>query len=510
MPIIGRVAFKPTSSIKKLQDTLDTDGQKKVFELPAGSRHDPCCCHSRCPYRRGNVSFNDRRFNALEPLCETCLIIISPPSTVRGSISIPPSKSHTMRAILFGALANGTSVIRNYLPAPDTVHMINACKLLGATPVVVGSNLTIEGVNGKIESVEDVIQAGNSGLILRLVSTVAALCPSHTIISGDHSIRHQRPMSHLLEALNQLGVYAVSARGYGFAPLIIRGPLMGGQVTVQGQDSQPITALLIACSFAKGPTEINVINPGEKPWIDLTLSWLSRLGIKCTNENYERYTLAGNSRINAFDYSVPGDWSSAAFPIAAALVTGSELIINNVDMMDPQGDKEIVDTLRKMGALIEFDESTKSLHVRAGGKLKGMIIDMNRFIDAITILSVIACFAEGETHLINASIARQKECDRLHCITTELTKMGAAIIELEDSVIINGGQLHGATVESYGDHRMAMSLAIAGLAAKGSSTLLNVDCVTKTFPNFLESFQALGAEIEAKKLFSNWIVPKDV
>lgn len=404
-----------------------------------------------------------------------------------------------MRAILFGALAKGVSTIRNYLPAPDTTHMINACQLLGAKISVVDEHtLTIEGVNGKIDSVEDVIQSGNSGLILRLISTVAANCPSHVIITGDHSIRHQRPMNHLLEALNQLGVYAISARGDGFASLIIRGPLTGGKVTIQGQDSQPITALLIACSFAKRPTEIHVENPGEKPWIGLTLSWLDRLGIKYTHENFEKYNLEGNSHFNAFDYTVPGDWSSAAFPIAAALVTRSELTINNVDMMDPQGDKELVHALKKMGALIEADENAKTLHIKPGAKLKGCTVNINPFIDAITILSVIACFAEGETHITNASIARQKECDRLHCITTELKKMGADISELEDSLVIRGKPLQGASsLLSYGDHRMAMSLAIAALGAKGSSIVHNVDCVTKTFPNFTESFQALGAKIES-------------
>lgn len=417
------------------------------------------------------------------------------PSAIKGSIVIPASKSHTMRAILFGALANGTSTIRNFLSAPDTNHMINACKLLGAKTAHNGTQLMMEGVDGKVPTVEDVIQSGNSGIILRFISMTAALCSSYVVITGDHSIRHQRPMKKVLDALNQLGAFAVSSRGDGFAPLIIKGPLKGGKVLIDGEDSQPISSLLIACSLAEGPTEILVRNPGEKPWIMLTLHWLDRLGITYTNENFERYTLEGNGHFKAFDYSVPGDWSSAAFPIAAALVTQSSLTIENVDIDDPQGDKEIIFVLQKMGANIEINKNEKKLHITPS-KLKGIVIDVNNFIDAVTILAVIACFAEGETHLINASVARQKECDRLHSISIELTKMGADIAERGDSLVIRGKPLQGADVNSWNDHRMAMSLAVAGLGAQGKTLIENIRCVEKTFPNFAGSFKKLGAMIE--------------
>lgn len=418
------------------------------------------------------------------------------PSSLTGSVSVPTSKSNTMRAILLGALANGKSRIHQYLHAPDTDHMINACKLLGAHVVVNQETIEIEGVNGNIPHAEDVIQAGNSGIILRFMAAIAALSPSHVIITGDHSLRHQRPMRPMLDALTQLGVSAISSRGDGYAPLIIRGPLKGGKATISGEDSQPVSALLIASALAQGSTELTVQNPGEKPWIMLTLSWLDRLGIKYKNENFEKYTIDGNSRFNGFNYTIPGDWSSAAFPIAAALVTNSALVVENIDINDPQGDKDIVHSLIQMGARIETDDRTKTLRVMPGNKLKGTTIDVNPFIDAITILAVIACFAEGETRLINASIARTKECDRLHCIATELNQMGANIIELDESLVIQGRPLRGATLNSYGDHRMAMSLAVAALGAIGNSRVNNVDCVNKTFPKFAEIFQSIGAKIE--------------
>lgn len=415
------------------------------------------------------------------------------PSSVKGTLSVPTSKSQTMRAILFGALGKGKSTIRQILPAPDTTHMIHACKLLGAKIDVSSQDLMIEGVDGQIQQVEDVIQAGNSGIILRFITAIAALSPSYTVITGDHSLRHQRPMDPLLQALTQLGVFAVSSRGDGFAPLIIKGPLRGGKATISGEDSQPVSSLLIACSLAEGSTELTVKNPGEKPWVQLTLSWLDRLGMRYQNHHFEKFSIEGNSRFHGFEYTVPGDWSSAAFPIAAALITHSSLTIENVDMEDPQGDKEILFALREMGA--QFEIEGKKLHIKPS-KLKGIVIDVNPFIDAIPILAVIACFAEGETQLINASIARTKECDRLHCMAIELNKMEAKITESPDSLTIRGHPLSGALLDSHGDHRIALALAVAALAAKGESTIQDVDCVAKTFPNFVQSFQSIGAIIE--------------
>lgn len=415
------------------------------------------------------------------------------PSHLKGSIIVPTSKSQTMRAILFGSLAKGKSKISRYLPAPDTTHMINACRLLGAKIEVTEEGLEIDGVDGKIEKVEDVIQAGNSGIILRFITAISALSPQYTVITGDHSLRHQRPIEPLLNALKELGIFAESSRCDGFAPVIIKGPLKGGKTTIFGEDSQPVSSLLIACSFADESTEITVKNPGEKPWIALTLSWLDRFGMTYTHNNFENYWVKGRCRINGFAYTVPGDWSTALFPIAAALITGSTLSIDNLDKNDPQGDKEVLSVLEKMGAVFEMKENT--LIVKSGSQLTGAVIDVNPFIDAIPILAVIACFAAGETKLINAAIARTKECDRLFCMTLELTKMGADIKEDKDSLIIKGKPLKGATLYSHHDHRIAMSLAVAALGAQGQSTIENVDCVSKTFPNFAESFQSIGASI---------------
>lgn len=419
-------------------------------------------------------------------------------SSLEGTLEIPTSKSHTLRAILFGMMGKGKTIVRKYLQSPDAVAMIEAIKNFGATVDMFPDRLEIEGVSGKLQAADDVVYSGNSGQVLRFIGALAALLPSYTVLTGDHSIRHNRPVKPLLEGLQSLGVFAESMRLDGFAPILIKGPLKGGRATLEGQDSQPVSGLLIASSFAEGPTEIEVRNPGEKPWIDLTLHWFDYLKLPYQNTDYTLYHIPGGGGYEGFDYTVPGDFSSLAFPVAAALVTDSEVTIENVDMEDVQGDKKIIEVLIQMGAKIDIDHEKRTLHVRKGSQLKGMTLDINDFIDAITILAVVGCFAEGTTEIKNAAIARKKECDRIHAIATELKKMGADIEEKEDGLVVRTSTLQGAAVDTYHDHRMVMSLSVAALGAKGETQVMGVECVSKTYPNFAEHFQLLGANLQEK------------
>lgn len=417
-------------------------------------------------------------------------------ATLKGDIGIPSSKSHTLRAILFGSLGHGKTVVHHYLPSTDTQAMIEACRLFGATLHVTPKLMEIKGINGEVRHAEDVINAGNSGIVLRFCAAIAALATHPVVITGDYSIRHHRPMQPLLDGLSQLGASAVSMRGDNYAPVIIQGPIKSGKAIISGEDSQPVSALLIASAFAKGHTELHVRNPGEKPWVALTLNWFDRLGIAYENHAFARYTLSGNAKYEGFEYHVPGDFSSAAFPVAAALVTRSELTIKNIDMNDSQGDKELIRVFQRMGGKIEIDDRNKTMHIKKGSWLSGVTVDINNFVDAITILAVVACFAEGETHIYNAAIAKQKECNRIHCIASELRKMGADIAETEDGLRIKKSPLKGAQVHSYQDHRMAMSLAVAGLGAQGETQISSVECVSKTFPTFIHDFNSIGANIK--------------
>jgi len=233
-------------------------------------------------------------------------------SKIQGSVDIPPSKSQTLRAILFATLAKGKSTIRHYLQSPDTLSMIKACEQLGAHITLTPDHLDVIGVDGQITGADNVIDAGNSGIVLRFISGIASLGNSEVTITGDESICSQRPMQPMLDALNQLNVKATSNKGNGFAPITVNGPITPGKATLNGQDSQPVTALIIASAFSEGPTELQIQNPGEKPWVALTLDWLDRLGIPYENDQYAKYIIPGKSHIEAFDYTVPADLSSNA------------------------------------------------------------------------------------------------------------------------------------------------------------------------------------------------------
>lgn len=420
-------------------------------------------------------------------------------SHLQGEIVAPASKSHTLRAILFASFAHGKTNIHHYLPSTDTKAMIEACRSFGALIRVFPKRLEVHGIGGKVTSTENVIDARNSGIILRFCAAVGALSKHPVVITGDHSIRHQRPILPLLDGLNQLGVSTSTMRGDGYAPIIIQGPLKSGKAVIDGKDSQPVSALLIAAAFADGPITLSVENPGELPWVALTLNWFDKLGIAYEHQDFKQYRIPGNSHYNGFEYHAPGDFSTAAFPIAAALITQSELTIKNLDIKDSQGDKKLISVLQQMGGKIQIDAEKNILRIQKSGPLTGIDVDINGFVDAITILAVVACYAKGKTRIYNAAIARQKECNRLRCISTELKKMGADINETDDGLIIHQSSLKGCEVESYQDHRMAMSLIVAAFGAENETKISSIECISKTYPKFMHEFKALGANIKAHR-----------
>jgi len=396
------------------------------------------------------------------------------PSSLNGSLTLPPSKSHTLRALLFASLAEGACQLENLLESPDVDAMERCLKERGG-------------------------DVGNSGITLRFLTALLAHQKEPVTLTGDASIRTRRTLAPLLAALGKLGVKAQSHQG--FAPVTMQGPLQAGRTEVEGYDSQFVSALLIACSLSEGPTEIVVHNAGEHPWIDLTLSWLDRVGLSYERKGYEWFRLPGAGKVRPFQYCVPGDLSGLAFPIVAALATRSTVKIEGVDLSDPQGDKEIVAILRAMGAEFSSTDSCLTVHP---SKLKGQTFDLNACIDAVPAMAVAACFAEGVTTFTGISGARYKECDRLACSVRELSQMGAHIQETEDGLRIVGSPLRGAEVSSHQDHRMAMALAVAAMGAEGESVVTDTACVHKTFPKFAEKFQSIGATL---CVFSSTVCP---
>jgi len=422
-------------------------------------------------------------------------LIVASSSSLRGSVRIPPNKSQSFRALVMAALAEGTSVIHNPAVSNDWMRGIEALEMFGAAVTPKADRVwEIVGTGGKLQTPDDIIDCGNSGIILRFFTALAACCEGHTVLSGDHSLRHLRLSGPLIDALTALGAWAVSTKGDGHAPLVVRGRLKGGSATIDGMDSQPVSALLLAASLADAPSDITVTRAGEKPWVEMTLDWLRRCGVEFSNTNYERYRVRGRSRWKGFEHTVPLDWSAALYPIVAALVTpDSDVTLPGMDYNDCQGDRMVVEVLREMGAQIDIDGTT----VRArSSELRGRTIDCNDFIDQFMLLAVVGAFAEGETVLTNAEVCRYKECDRIAAMAHALGAMGASVQERTDGLVIRRGPLHGAELDSLDDHRMVMTLTVAALAARGTTRIRGMECVKKTFPNFAEQIRALGGEVQ--------------
>lgn len=422
-------------------------------------------------------------------------LLVNKTDSLRGSVKIPPNKSHSFRALIMAALAEGRSRIRNPAASSDWMRGTEALELFGAKVEPKAGNVwEIQGTGGRLAVPEDVIDCGNSGIILRFFMGVAACCEGYTVLTGDDSLRHLRLCQPLIHALNALGAWAVSTKGDGHAPVVVRGRLKGGQAEIDGIDSQPVSSLLIASALADAPTEITVTRPGEKPWVGVTLDWMKRCGVEFSNENYERFRIRGRSRWQGFDAAIPLDWSAALYPIVAGLLTPrSEVRLPGMDIHDSQGDKLVLDVLRQMGADIQVTD--QAVAVRSS-RLKGMTIDCNDFVDQFMLLAVVGACAEGETSLVNAEVCRYKECDRIKAMHEALRAMGADVTERPDGLVIRGGRLRGANLDSKADHRMVMTMAVAALVADGQTVIRNIECVKKTWAEFVVQMECLGADMD--------------
>jgi 3-phosphoshikimate 1-carboxyvinyltransferase len=411
-------------------------------------------------------------------------------SRLKGEIYVPASKSHTIRAVAMAAMAHGTSVLSNPLISDDARSAIAAAREMGAS-VDMGNEWIITGIGGSPTQNCRHIDTGNSGTSLRVFTALCALGDHPVTFDGDHSIR-QRPMMPLLSALENLGARIVDSTG-GKCPFTISGPLAGGKTRVNGISSQFLTALLIACPLAPEDTEITVDNLNERPYVEITLDWLRKMGIRFEQKGLDWFKIYGGQKYAAFERSIPADFSSATFPLCAAAITGSEVLIEGLDFNDHQGDKAVFTYFENMGIRMKY---TPQGVLVSGGPMHGIDIDMNSTPDALPAMAVAACFASGTTKLLNVPQARLKECDRIAASVKELRKMGADVEELEDGIVIHQSQLTGCEVHGYEDHRMVMALAIAGMAARGVTTVDTAESASVTYPSFLTDMQRLGGNLE--------------
>jgi len=416
-------------------------------------------------------------------------------SALSGSVAIPGSKSHTIRGLIIAALAEGESALSRPLRSGDTDSCIRTCEALGAQLETADDDTwTIRGTAGKPRAASKPVDVGNSGTTLFLAMTAAALAEGQTRFIGDEQTS-RRSAQPLLDALRALGATAYSMRGNGCTPLAVGGGLRGGHVSIECPTSQYLSSLLIGCPLGSGDTIIEVPLLNEKPYVGMTLGWLEKLGIECRRtDDFSHFELPGRQHYRAFERAVPGDFSSATFFMAAAAVTGSRLFLHGLDMQDTQGDKAALGMLETMGCKVQA--ALDGIWIEGPEELQGATFDLNATPDALPAMAVAGCVAQGETHLLNVPQARLKETDRLAVVSQELRKLGGNVRELPDGLIVRQSRLRGAEVDGRGDHRIVMALAVAGLAAAGTTIVRSAEAASVTFPNFVGLMRAAGASME--------------
>lgn len=414
------------------------------------------------------------------------------PSEVSGKVDIPGSKSHTIRSLFFAGLAEGKSIIKKPLISNDSNSAVNLCKAFGASYEFDSNVYTVKGVAGLPRVPENIIDVGNSGTSLRLGLMTAALAPGYSVFTGDYQIR-RRQIGPLVKAINNLGGEAFTTRGNESAPVVVKGRAKGGFTTLDAVTSQYLSSILLNAPLLENDTHIEVTRLNEAPYVELTLWWLDKFGIKYKHNDLKEFFIPGGQKYSGFECTIPGDFSSATFFMVLAAISGSEIELTNLDMTDPQGDKLVLSVLEDMGARVTYNSSSISVK---GQQLSGRTIDMNSIPDALPAMAVAGCFAQGETRLVNVPQARLKETDRINVMCQELKKMGADIEELPDGLIIRESSLAGCQVCGYDDHRIVMSLAVAGLMAKGETYIDTAEAMEVTFPDFVDCVRNCGGNLE--------------
>ncbi len=338
------------------------------------------------------------------------------------------------------------------------------------------------------------IDARNSGTTLRLLTGTASLLEGTTILTGDASLR-RRPMAPLLAALRRLGAHGRSLAGDGRPPVVVSGPMRGGSVTIPGSvSSQFLSSLLLACPLAPGPTTLRVLPPiRSEPYVDITRHMLRSFGAAVDAED-NTFHIPGGQRYAPTDVAVPGDFSSAAFPLIAAAITQGDVTVKGLDFSSPQGDRRIADLLGAFGASVA--QTRDRIRVR-GGALEAQAVDVGATPDLFPILAVLASQARGESRFMNGAHLRFKESDRIETTVAFLKALGVDASSTRDGCIVRGpALLRGARLESHGDHRILMAAAVAGLVARDPVEIADPWCFRVSYPSFLDDFRALGADME--------------
>lgn len=421
---------------------------------------------------------------------------ITPIHNLDATVTVPGSKSITQRALIAAALAEGESVLIGPLASEDTRYTMAALRAMG-----IGiddhdpERWLVRGSGGGIKTPDGDIFLGNNGTATRFLTSVAALGHGRFRISGDKRMA-ERPIAPLLDALRGWQVQVESEAGNGCPPLTINAAGIAGGLTVlpEGKSSQYLSSLLLVAPYAARAAELEV--RGEvlsRPYVEMTLAVMADFGIRVEAAPSLHFFRIPQGRYAGREYQVEGDASGASYFWAAAAVTGGRVTVTNVPVPSLQGDAHLVPLLARMGCTVH--RAGQGITVQGPVRLEAIEADMGDMPDVAPTLAVAAAFAEGTTVISNIAHLRIKECDRVSAVVTELRKMGAEVEEEHDRMLIHGQaggvNLHGAAIETYHDHRIAMCFAVAGLKVSGVE-ITNETCVAKSFPDFWERFALLG------------------
>lgn len=419
------------------------------------------------------------------------MLTVKQAQKIEGKVKVPGDKSISHRAVMFGSLAEGTTRITGFLPGADCLSTISCFRKLGVQIEQKEDQVTVHGKgwHGLTEP-HEILDVGNSGTTIRLISGVLSTQTFHSVLIGDKSIA-KRPMRRVVNPLREMGAKIDGRKNGEFTPLAIRGTeLQGIHYQSPVASAQVKSAILLAGLQAKGTTVV------EEPMLsrDHTERMLRAFGVEVKQEGL-RVSIEGGQTLKGRDIVVPGDISSAAFLIAAVMVVpGSSLVIENVGINPSR--TGIIDVVKAMGGRIEMvnervvnEEPVADLHV-FHSELHGITIEgdlIPRLIDEIPVIAVMATQAKGTTTIRDAEELKVKETNRIDSVVAQLGKFKATVVPTDDGMIIDGEQkLHGATIDSMGDHRIGMAMAVAGLAASGETVVTNAEAIHVSFPGFAE------------------------
>ncbi len=411
------------------------------------------------------------------------------PATLTGTVQAPPSKSMTHRQLITAALSQGTSRIDSPLKSQDTQATIEALRKLGTMIKETMYGLEVKG--GTISKPGSPLDCRESGTTMRLLTGVSSIITEPVTLDGAPQLR-KRPNKPLLMALEQLGVKTSSNEGY--PPITVQGGIRGGEAAIRGDiSSQYISAVLLAAPYAENPVDLSVSTVLEsKPYVEMTIDAMKKVGVKIQyNPDLTRiHVPCGRYKPRAA--KVEGDWSSAAYLLAAGATTG-KVHVDNLNMLSKQADREIIRILDEMGAYIKQNGNRVTTELSI---LSPVNVDLSDCPDLFPIVACLCAVADGESRLSGLGRLRLKESDRLSAMTTGLRNMGITVETDESTAIIHGGKPQGAVIDPHNDHRIAMSFAILAQVAEGETVIQNPSCVDKSYPRFWNDLEKIGATLQ--------------